>query len=66
MLYHIDNLREVVEMAKRILTKEQMDKKTGQSSTSPFMQANQSSCKNKDKMEKKVSFSVVEAMERTT
>ena len=66
MLYHIDNLREVVEMAKRILTKEQMDKKAGQSSTSPFMQVNQSSSKNKDKTEKKVSFSAVEAMERTT
>ena len=36
MLYHIDNLREAVEMAKRVLAKEQMDKKAGQSSTSPF------------------------------
>ena len=33
MLYHIDNSREAVEMAKRILAKEQMDKKAGQSST---------------------------------
>ena len=66
MLYHIDNLREAVEMAKRILTKEQMDKKAGQSSASPFMQVNQSIFKNKDKMEKKVFFSAVEAMERTT
>ena len=65
MLYHIDNLRKVVEMAKRILTKEQMDKKAGLSSTSPFMQVNQNSSKSKDKMEKKVSFSAVEAMERT-
>ena len=30
------------------------------------MQVNQSSSKGKDKMEKKVSFSAVEAMERTT
>ena len=66
MLYHIDNLREAVEMAKRILTKEQMDKKVGQSSTSPFMQVNQDSSKSKDKTEKKVSFSAIEAMERTT
>ena len=65
MLYHIDNLREVVEMAERVLAKEQMDKKAGQSSNSPFMQINQSSSKNKDKMEKKVSFSALEAMERT-
>ena len=55
MLYHIDNLREAVEMAKRILTKEQMDKKVGLSSMSPFMQVNQNSSKSKDKMEKKVS-----------
>ena len=66
MLYQINDLREVVEMNKRLLTKEQMDKKAGQSSASPFMQVNQSHSKNKDKMEKKVSFSAVEAMERTT
>ena len=65
-LYHTDNLREAVETAKRILTKEQMDKKAGLSSTSPFMQVNQNSSKNNDKTEKKVSFSAVEAMERTT
>ena len=29
MLYHIANLREAVEMAKRVLAKEQMDKKAG-------------------------------------
>ena len=39
-----------------------MDKRAGQSITSPFMQASQ----NKDKTEKKVSFNTVEAMERTT
>ena len=66
MLYHIDNLREAVETAKRVLPKEQMDKKAGQSSASQFMQISQSSSKNKDNMEKKVSFSAVEAMERTT
>ena len=42
-----------------------MDKKAGQSTASPFMQVNQTSPKKKDKMEKKVSFSAVEAMERT-
>ena len=66
MLYQIDNLRVVVETAKRLLTKEQMDKKAGQSTASPFMQVSQGSSKGKDKMEKKVSFSAVEAMERTT
>ena len=66
MLYKIDNLRVVVETSKGLLTKEQMDKKAGQSTTSPFVQVSQDSFKNKDKMEKKVSFSAVEAMERTT
>ena len=69
MLYQIDNLRVVVETAKRLLTKEPMDKKAGQSTASPFMQVSQGSSKNKDKTEKsekKVSFSTVEAMERTT
>ena len=66
MLYQIDDLRVVVETAKRLLTKEQMDKKAGQSSATPFIQVNQGSSKNKDKTEKKVSFSTVEAMERTT
>ena len=51
MLYQIDNLRVVVETAKRLLTEEQMDKKAGQSTASPFMQVSQSSSKNKDKSE---------------
>ena len=66
MLYQIYNLRVVVETAKMLLTKEQMDKKTGQSTTSPFMQVNQGSSKSKDKSEKKVSFSAVETMQRAT
>ena len=66
MLYQVDDLRVVVETAKRLLTKEQMDKMARQSSTSPFMQVNQGSPKGKDKMEKKVSFSTVEAMKTTT
>ena len=39
MLYQINDLGVAVEMAKRLLTKEQKDKKAGQSSASPFMQA---------------------------
>ena len=66
MLYHIDNLRDAVEMEKRVLAKEQMDKKAGQLSASPFMQISQSSTKNRDKTEETVSFSAIEAMERTT
>ena len=66
MLYQIDNLQVVVDTAKRLLTKEQMDKKAGQSTASPFMQINQNGFKSKDKAEKKVTFCAVEAMERTT
>ena len=62
MLYQINDLRVVVETAKRPMIKEQMDKRAGQSITSPFMQASQ----NKDKTEKKASFDAVEVMERTS
>ena len=37
-MFPIEDLRQAVEMAKRILTKEKLDKQlTGQASTSPFM-----------------------------
>ena len=38
MLYQINDFRVAVEMTKRLLTKEQMDKKSVQATTSPFMQ----------------------------
>ena len=66
MLYHTDDLRTAVETAKRLLTKEQIDKKLGQATTSPFMKTSQDNSKSKSKNEQKVSFSAVEAMERTT
>ena len=69
MLYKINDLRVVVETAKRLLIKEQMDKKAGQATTSPFMQTSQENSKSKskaEKNEKKVSFSAVEAIDRTT
>ena len=46
-----------------------MDKKSGQATTSPFMQTSQENSKSKskaEKNEKKVSFIAVEAIERTT
>ena len=61
MLYQINYLRVVVETAKRLMIKEQMDKKAGQSIASPLLQISQ----NKDKTEKRVSFNAIEAMERT-
>ena len=49
-LFPIDNLRQVVDTAKRILTKEKLDKQlTGQTSTSPFMSV-------KDGTQRRVSF----------
>ena len=53
-----------VETAKRLLTKEQIDKRSGQATTSPFMKTSQE--KSKSKKEKKVSFSAIESMEITT
>ena len=69
MLYQINHLRVVVETARRLLTKEQIDKKSGQTTASPFIQISQHNSKSKsksEKNEKKVSFSAVEAIERTT
>ena len=62
MLYHINDLREAVEIAKRMQTKEQIDKqKSGQSSVSPFMKVNQQNPKRSDKH---VSFSAMETIQR--
>ena len=66
MLYQIDDLRTAVETAKRLLTKEQMDKKSGQATPSPILPTSQENSKSKskaEKNEKKVSFSAVEAIE---
>ena len=50
ILFPIENLRQAVDTAKRILTKEKLDKQlTGQTSTSPFMSI-------KDGTERRVSF----------
>ena len=52
ILFPIEDLRQAVETAKRILTKEKLDKQlTGQTSTSPFMNI-------RHKTERKVSFNV--------
>ena len=50
ILFPIEDLRQAVDMAKRILTKEKLDKQlTGQTSTSPFMSV-------KDGTDRRVSF----------
>ena len=55
MLYQIDDLRTAIETAKKVLTKEKIDKqRTGHSSMSPFMKASQKNSKKNCK--KGVSF----------
>ena len=50
LLCQVDNLNAMIETAKRILTKEKIDKqKTGQSSTTPFMKAYQEKSKKNEK-----------------
>ena len=65
MLYQIDDLRTVIETAKRVLTKENIDKqRTGQSSASPFVKARQGNSKKNGK--KGVSFGALETIERNS
>ena len=50
ILYPINNLRVAIETAKRVLTKEKIDRKRmGQSSTSPLMKASQESKRSYEK-----------------
>ena len=56
ILFPIEDLRQVVEMAKRILTKEKLDKQlTSQPSTSPFMSV-------RDRTDRRVSFNTREEL----
>ena len=65
MLYQINDLAAAIETAKRVLTKEKIDKqRSGQSSTSPFMKASQEN--SKKHCEKGVSFGALETIERNS
>ena len=58
VLFPTDNLREAVEMAKRFLTKEKIDRQLTGQSTTPFMKLN-------DKKRKKaVLFDAMDVLER--
>ena len=60
ILFPVNNLREVVETAKRFLTKEKIDRQLAGQSTTPFMKLN-------DKKSKKaVSFDVRDELERNS
>ena len=60
VLFPIDNLREVVEMAKRFLTKEKKDRQLTGWSTTPFMKLNDR------KSKKAVSFDARDVLERNS
>ena len=60
MVYNINNLREAVETAKCILTKEQIDgHKSGQAASSDFMKVNQQNSKKKG-----VTFNAIETIQK--
>ena len=60
MVYNIDNLREAVETAKCMLTKEQIDgHKSGQPASSPFMKVNQQIPKKKG-----ITFNAIETIQK--
>ena len=60
MVYNINNLREAVETAKHMLTKEQIDgHKSGQATSSPFMKVNQKILRKKD-----VTFNAMETIQK--
>ena len=64
ILYPINDLRVAVETAKRVLSKEKIDKqRMGQSSTKPFMKASQES---KRSYEKGVTFDALGTIERNS
>ena len=64
ILYPINNLKVVVKIAKRVLTKEKIDRqRMDQSSTSPFMKASQES---KRSCEKGVTFDALKTIEQNS
>ena len=66
ILYPVDNLRMAVETAKRVLTKEKIDRQiSGQSSTMPFMRiSNENNCPAKGICRKGVTFDALVAIEK--
>ena len=66
ILYPVDNLRVAAETAKRVLTKEKIDRQiSGQSSTMPFMRmSNESNYPAKGSCKKGVTFDALEAIDK--
>ena len=65
ILFPISNLRDAITTAKRVMIKEKIDRQmTGQSSTTPFMQANDSDQSFDRTNERGVTFDAMETLER--
>ena len=67
-LINVNNLRDAIDLAKRVLTKEKLDRQfTGQSST-PFMKAasNNDSHSPQNQQKKGVTFDAMETLERNS
>ena len=65
ILFPIDNLRDTITTAKRVMIKEKIDRqKTGQSSANPFMQMNDCSQSTDRSSKRGVIFDVMEKLER--
>ena len=67
LLFPVDNLRDAVTTAKRVLTKEVIGRqKSGQSSTTPFMRVSDSNQPSIRASKEGVTFDVMETIERNS
>ena len=67
ILFPIDNLRDAITTAKRVMIKEKVDRqKTGQSSTIPFMWVSDSNQSSIRASKKGVTFDAMETIERNS
>ena len=67
ILFPIDNLRDAITTAKRVMIKEKIDRqKTGQSSTTPFMQVSDSIQSSIRARKRGVTFDAMETIERNS
>ena len=66
-LINVNNLRDAIDLAKRVLTKEKLDRQlTGQSST-PFMKATiNDNCSTQNNPKREVTFDAMETLERSS
>ena len=67
VLFPTDNLRDAIARAKRVLTKEKIDKQmTGQASPTPFMRVSDGNQYSSKTSKRGVTFDVIDAIERNS